>query len=44
MTDIVEIDLNTGEVVKRVYTQEEKDYRDYLNAQLAEILDVENGN
>jgi len=44
MTDIVEINVNTGETVSRSYTQEELDYIDYLNAQLAERLGVNDGN
>jgi len=44
MTDIVEIDVNTGQVVTREYTQAEKDYIEYLNAQLAEKLGINNGN
>lgn len=44
MTDIVEIDVNTGEVITRVYTQEEKDYIEYLNTKMAEHLGLDNGN
>lgn len=44
MTDIVEIDVNTGQVITREYTQAEKDYMEYLNTQLAEKLGTNNGN
>lgn len=44
MTDIVEINVSTGQAVTREYTQAEKDYIEYLNAQLAEKLGTNNGN
>ncbi len=34
MSDMIEIDVNTGDLVERVYTQEELDYRDYLESQI----------
>lgn len=38
MSDVVEIDVNTGEQITRNYTQEEIQYREYLEAQLAAKL------
>ena len=38
MSDIVEIDVNTGEQITREYTQEEIEYREYLEAQIAAKL------
>jgi len=34
MSDIIEIDVNTNQVVEREYTQEEIDYRSYLESQI----------
>lgn len=38
MSDIVEYDVTTGEVIKREYTQEELEYRSFLEQQLADLL------
>jgi hypothetical protein len=38
MSDHIEIDINTGEIVTRNYTDEEIQYREYLEAQLAEKM------
>jgi hypothetical protein len=34
MSDIIEINVNTGETVEREYTQEEIDYKAYLESQI----------
>lgn len=34
MSDIIEIDVTTGEVTERAYTQEEINYRAYLESQI----------
>jgi hypothetical protein len=34
MSDIIEVDLNTGQVTEREYTQEEIDYKVYLESQV----------
>ena len=34
MSDIIEIDINTNEITEREYTQEEIDYRAYLESQI----------
>ncbi len=38
MSDIVEIDVSTGEKVIRNYTQQEIEYRQYLESQIATKL------
>lgn len=34
MSDIIEIDVNTNEVTERAYTQEEINYKAYLESQV----------
>jgi hypothetical protein len=43
MSDIIEIDVNTNEIIERKYTQEEIDYKAYLESQvvLPEITEPE---
>jgi hypothetical protein len=45
MSDHIEIDINTGQIVTRNYTQEEIEYREYLEAQLAaKMAELEQNN
>jgi|LauGreSuBDMM15SN_2_FD.fasta_scaffold2349193_2 hypothetical protein len=45
MSDIVEVDVTTGEKTVRNYTTEEIEYREYLEAQLAaKIAELQENN
>jgi hypothetical protein len=43
MSDIIEIDVTTGEVTEREYTQEEISYKAYLESQITfpEVIEPE---